>query len=327
MIEVTVVQGRGLVFAAADARLLREDHRIVGTLIGALPSHPNQNIHLGLPLQLSKEELTLLLEREIVVLKSRNNYPGCFTKAEHSLHYSTMEQNLKEQVEESKRVRLKEIETIADKIVEGKIKTVKTDKSVKKKKKGKQQCETLEASVENGTEVLTTDPDMREKILEKIRSRIEPLPEECALIQTHMVNPVVRVQQEASKETMCYDCSNPGPSHALPRFTTSSWKYPCTKWERLRYMTFKHFWELGMYITNGQKFGGDFLAYPGDPSRFHSYFIVRCMEIDATLTPENLVALARLGTSVKKTVVLCSLDEEAEDDPLVVTSLEWSHWN
>lgn len=44
-------------------RKIREEFRIVGTLIGCLPRAPRQNVHLGLPLQLMKEEVTLLLEK------------------------------------------------------------------------------------------------------------------------------------------------------------------------------------------------------------------------------------------------------------------------
>ena len=40
---------------------LRESHRIVGSLIGCLPSFPRQSAHLGLPLQLLPEETTLLV--------------------------------------------------------------------------------------------------------------------------------------------------------------------------------------------------------------------------------------------------------------------------
>ena len=41
---------------------LRTDFRIVGAMIGSLPTHPRQNISLGLPLKLMPEESTLLLQ-------------------------------------------------------------------------------------------------------------------------------------------------------------------------------------------------------------------------------------------------------------------------
>ena len=110
-----------------------------------------------------------------------------------------------------------------------------------------------------------------------------------------------------------------------PRFEPVVWLHPKTAKERLKYAAFKHFWTLGLYVTNGVKFGGDFLVYPGDPTRYHSFFIVQCIDYDdEPLTPANLVTLARLGTSVKKTLVLASLDDDGE---LTLTSLEWSHWN
>ena len=139
-----------------------------------------------------------------------------------------------------------------------------------------------------------------------------------------------------------------------PRFAPVVWRHPTSGKERLKYATFKHFWSLGYFLTNGVKFGGDFLAYPGDPTRFHSFYVVRCLAGDEEstpndtapdittpddstfakstpvkststhLTPADLVTMARLGTSVKKTLVLAAFDDDGE---LTLTSLEWSHWN
>ena len=33
---------------------------------------------------------------------------------------------------------------------------------------------------------------------------------------------------------------------------------------------------IGFFVTSGDKFGGDFLAYPGDPLLFHAKFVVIC---------------------------------------------------
>lgn len=53
-----------------DVMYLREKWRIIGGLIGALPSHPRQNAQLGLPLKLMPEETTLLLEMGIYIISS-----------------------------------------------------------------------------------------------------------------------------------------------------------------------------------------------------------------------------------------------------------------
>ena len=52
-----------LLYLHADAVHVREEHRIVGTLVGCLPRLPRQNVQLGLPLQLSAYEAKLLLEK------------------------------------------------------------------------------------------------------------------------------------------------------------------------------------------------------------------------------------------------------------------------
>lgn len=49
------------------------------------------------------------------------------------------------------------------------------------------------------------------------------------------------------------------------------WKYPTNYKQRLRYKTFKDLWERGYYVTSGEKFGGDFLVYPG--IYYTSYFL------------------------------------------------------
>lgn len=41
------------------------------------------------------------------------------------------------------------------------------------------------------------------------------------------------------------------------------WNYPTTEEEILRYKVFKDIWEEGYFVTSGEKFGCDFLAYPG----------------------------------------------------------------
>lgn len=45
-----------------DVRLLRESHNVCGLLLGTLPQVAQQNVFLGLPLQLAPEELASLLE-------------------------------------------------------------------------------------------------------------------------------------------------------------------------------------------------------------------------------------------------------------------------
>nr|CAG4648325.1 EOG090X0G6M [Moina brachiata] len=77
--------------------------------------------------------------------------------------------------------------------------------------------------------------------------------------------------------------------------------------QRMKCLVFMDLWEKGYYMTSGQKFGGDFLVYPGDPIRFHSHYIAICVDSEKKLSPYYVVSRGRLGTNVKKTVLLCSV--------------------
>lgn len=46
------------------------------------------------------------------------------------------------------------------------------------------------------------------------------------------------------------------------------WKYPFTSNQRHKYKVYKDLWEKEYYITSGEKFGGDFLVYPGNIRSF-----------------------------------------------------------
>nr|CAD7202290.1 unnamed protein product [Timema douglasi] len=103
---------------------------------------------------------------------------------------------------------------------------------------------------------------------------------------------------------------------------TVRWNFPVTPGEKLRYNTFKTLWEQGHFITPGQKFGGDFLVYPGDPVKFHAQFLIICVERSSALPMSEIVAFGRLGSSVRKTVVIAS--PSSDQKSVVFQSINWS---
>ncbi|KAI8079787.1 tRNA intron endonuclease [Halteromyces radiatus] len=72
----------------------------------------------------------------------------------------------------------------------------------------------------------------------------------------------------------------------------------------IKYQVYRYLWQQGLYITSGEKFGGDYLAYPGDPMRFHSHYIISVQQDGQTWSLMDLVAMGRLATNTKKTFVL-----------------------
>lgn len=65
----------------------------------------------------------------------------------------------------------------------------------------------------------------------------------------------------------------------------------------------------------------DSASSSGDPLRFHAHFIAVCLTLDESVCLLDVLTVARLGSNVKKTVLLCS---PAPDGPVSYTSLQWS---
>lgn len=68
------------------------------------------------------------------------------------------------------------------------------------------------------------------------------------------------------------------------------------------YFVFRLVRENGYQVMPGLRFGGDMIAYPGDPLRYHSHLIVRPLRGPVNLL--DIVAGGRLATGVKKVWVI-----------------------
>jgi len=104
-----------------------------------------------------------------------------------------------------------------------------------------------------------------------------------------------------------------------------TWTYPSTEEERHRYMVFEDLWNKGLYLTKGSKFGGDFLAYLGDPLQFHAHYVIIVKFPHEEITPLDLISYGRLGVTVKKTPVLASIfGSDQIGNPIVsYYSIDW----
>uniref|UniRef100_A0A8D0B667 tRNA-splicing endonuclease subunit Sen34 n=1 Tax=Salvator merianae TaxID=96440 RepID=A0A8D0B667_SALMN len=282
MIRIHIVEGKAFVWNYMDVRRMREEHRIVGMLVGALVRKPRQNVRLGLPLQLLPEEARLLVEKGLAVLvKSPPPQPlGNGTDQDPSTlkqvaaYQKGLEQSYQEQVRIAAEQRKAILSTLAEHIAQGRAK--------------KQQ--------QKEERVLHSKPaDLESSFV---------LPQESMMIQL----PTERITSCQEEEVDLH----------VP---SQDWPYAGQREHEIRYCIFRNLWERGYYITSGSKFGGDFLVYPGDPMRFHAHYIALCLSKDAPLSLCDVISAGRLGTNVKKTVLLCSADQEGT---AVYTSLQWS---
>jgi tRNA-splicing endonuclease subunit Sen34 len=86
-----------------------------------------------------------------------------------------------------------------------------------------------------------------------------------------------------------------------------------------KFLIFKHLYDQGFYITNGSKFGGDYLVYQNDPEHCHSFYIVSIVK--GRISMLDLVAHARLGKQTNKMKVFCYWDEGFHS-----IAMDWTGW-
>lgn len=55
--------------------------------------------------------------------------------------------------------------------------------------------------------------------------------------------------------------------------------------------------------------------------RFHAHYIAICSPQDKDIALSDIITAGRLGTNVKKTVLLCSANQDGQ---VTYTSLQWS---
>ncbi|BAO38078.1 tRNA-splicing endonuclease subunit SEN34 [Kluyveromyces marxianus DMKU3-1042] len=83
---------------------------------------------------------------------------------------------------------------------------------------------------------------------------------------------------------------------------------------RANYGVYRSLRAKGYVLSPGARFGGRYVAYPGDPLRYHSHLIVQeAMDKKQEIDLLSMVNGARLGTSVKKTWVLAGVGAEKEE--------------
>lgn len=85
------------------------------------------------------------------------------------------------------------------------------------------------------------------------------------------------------------------------------WSFPHTQQQRLRMAVFADLHSRGYFLTSGSKFGGDFLAYPGDPNLYHAQFVVRVLPLGQVLNPVLFKGLARGVHAARKHLLLASV--------------------
>jgi tRNA-splicing endonuclease subunit Sen34 len=93
--------------------------------------------------------------------------------------------------------------------------------------------------------------------------------------------------------------------------------------EGVEYLVYEYLNRNGYWMTPGLRFGCEFTAYPGDPLRYHSHFMVHVEkggERERGVEMLDLVGAGRVATQTRKAWMLAG----EVDGEVRVFSIEWA---
>ena len=250
---------------------LRKTHNILGVFIGALPQAPQQNVFLGLPLELQPEEARLLVDTGLAYVVDDSDWYFKDIAAKDALE---LEKIRADSHNEGMR------------IAKGfyKSKQGLSQKALQKKRDKESPHEAfipdsqaLEPKRESSEETLFDTPTSRES--NRKQSVASSLPADSDIIPWS-ITPTTSYPPLTQP-------SKPSPP-ILPAVNPSS------------YALFTHLHKSGYFMFPGLRFGCQFSVYPGDPLRFHSHFLAMSYDWEEEIDLLDLVGGGRLATGVKK---------------------------
>ena len=311
-----VIDWTSILTPATDLERLRMHHHICGTLVGTLPHVAQQNLFLGLPLHLSPEEVACLLKHGLAVL----------VPCEGS-HFAPTTQQVEEyargRVEDSKKAQVESATAEAERREH--FMKIKADEIARKRReKGK----AVDKSADRATATTIEEAAAKQSFPIVTASTSRGLPWYDEMVTFSSLSAAYKAKVYVQ----------PPPLLTIPAAARAN----------ARMAVFEDLWRRGFYLGSGLKFGADFLAYPGDPLRFHSHFACTVLVASQTTTPPssagegevppatpheqsldsgnldpiNLVSWGRLATAVKKSHLLAEWNQRTGQ--IKYLSLEWA---
>lgn len=249
---------------------LRKTHNILGVLVGTLPQFPQQNVFLGLPLELQPEEARLLVEKSLAYIVDDLKWHITGMRSMTPAHKETFKMVLHSEGKEAAR---------------------------KENEKRELQREKAMKRLQDRNKCVGNSTIDSEDVFQAEETR-----EEEALFDTTSPSGSANISSPSNLsdkklESWIITPVTSSPPLQLPPMESSS-ELPAA--HPSSYALFKYLHSLGYFISPGIRFGCQFLVYPGDPLRFHSHFLAMATEWDEDIDLLDLVGGGRLGTGVKK---------------------------
>jgi len=302
---ISCIAGRYLLFDIDTISYARRAHNVCGVLIGTLPNLSQQNVFLGLPLELMPEEARVLVEQG------------------HAYIVDDEEAHRRGFLEMSRDDRLAFLQYMDSRGLDAAMATKKKleERSAKAlKEKGlaprvNQEAAQPSASEATASAAGSTTAENDESLFESPAPVVQPVAAPKTKLDPHFITPATSYPP---LPTPSIDSGLPLPD--VPR------SYPL-----FRYMHSK-----GYFSTPGLRFGCQYTIYPGDPLRFHSHFLATGLDWDEEFDLLDIVGGGRLGTGVKKSYLLGGGDPSVKEtveikdgetvpvEPVRAFSLEWA---
>ncbi len=344
-IPISLISGRYLLFDIDTVTYLRRIHNTCGVLMGTIPQIPQQNVFLGLPVELLPEEARLLVQKEVAYIVDdaswhRNKLRG-MSSGVTDAGVSDRKSYLASLRAEGRRARVA-AEKIQGKRAEKGLAKQAMLKAQKEKKKAEQErtefielsssaaasisTATNESSGVNATSTTNDVPTVIADIFDSpVPNRARTVSNASSMISSTSTSysgtPSLsdRKQPYTLTPTTTYGAL---PGISLPTFDASKQDVPVPS----SYPLFKHLHAHDYFLTPGLRFGCDYTVYPGDPLRFHSHFLAVGYGWEDKIPLIDLIGGGRLGTGVKKGFLVGGevLGEQRREDGEVRTfCIEW----
>lgn len=261
-IAISMVAGKAMLFDLEDIKRAR-GLGIVGVLSGTLPAAPQQNMFLGVPLQLMSEECLWLI---------RSGYARL-------LPDDLMIRDIYTHLTEDDIVQL-QLGAEDDLNAQKRVKVEQHEK--KMAKLGMKKYRQDDKLISQGLSVTVHDTPSRLPNYELFKT----IYKKSSRSQRYLINKI--------------------------------------KIDELQYKIFSYLRSRGYFLAPGIRFGGKFIAYPGDPLRFHAHLIVNDVKWNDDIGLINIVGGGRLATGVKKLWVVASEPDSTEEEDIQCFSIEWA---
>ena len=289
-------------------------------LTGTLPQASQQNVFFGLPLRLMPEEARVLAEtRAARVVKDREN---------HEKQLRLLEAGSPQQ-KQKKNEWMASLRALGERILQeqqsdkqGRTQKAKgrmgEEARVKREARAAERASKSQ-SAENAQQARTNDADAPSADV-KLFDPDEPNTSQN-VEKTTDSDPANVVTEEMSTPMSALRTSDELPSItptiSSPPFSTDQIDSEVDAGlppVPSSYPLFKYLHQRGYFMSPGLRFGCQYMAYPGDPLRYHSHFMVIGREWEEEVDLLTLIGVGRLGTGVKKGVLIGGVEPDRTSD-------------